>query len=228
MGLIARTAAQGSSLDELQWDLEYLLSVWDAIQEANQLRKAPFLIYRDDDLISRTLRDFLREDITEVLVDTDEAFEKAYEFSGRLAPDLQDKVKRYDEAIPLFTRYQVESQIETAYQREVELNNGGSITIDQTEALVAIDINSSKATGGADIEETALKTNLEAAKEVAKQLRLRDIGGLITISPPISLNLNCFATSLAASRFVFNAVSSISAPPVAFEELMSIATRASV
>ena len=181
MGLIARTAAQGSSLDELQWDLEYLLSVWDAIQEANQLRKGPFLIYRDDDLISRTLRDFLREDITEVLVDTDEAFEKASEFSGRLAPDLQDKVKRYNEAVPLFTRYQVESQIETAYQREVELNNGGSITIDQTEALVAIDINSSKATSGADIEETALKTNLEAAKEVAKQLRLRDIGGLIVI-----------------------------------------------
>jgi len=181
MGLIARTAAQGSSLEELQWDLEYLLSVWDAIQEANQLRKGPFLIYRDDDLISRTLRDFLREDITEVLVDTDEAFEKALEFSGRLAPDLQDKIKRYNEAIPLFTRYQVESQIETAYQREVELNNGGSITIDQTEALVAIDINSSKATSGADIEETALKTNLEAAKEVAKQLRLRDIGGLIVI-----------------------------------------------
>ena len=181
MGLIARTAAQGSSLEELQWDLEYLLSVWDAIQEANQLRKGPFLIYRDDDLISRTLRDFLREDITEVLVDTDEAFEKASEFAGRLAPDLQDKVKRYNEAVPLFTRYQVESQIETAYQREVELNNGGSITIDQTEALVAIDINSSKATSGADIEETALKTNLEAAKEVAKQLRLRDIGGLIVI-----------------------------------------------
>ena len=181
MGLIARTAAQGSSLDELQWDLEYLLSVWDAIMEANQLRKGPFLIYRDDDLISRTLRDFLREDITEVLVDTDEAFEKASEFSGRLAPDLQDKVKRYNEAIPLFTRYQVESQIETAYQREVELSNGGSITIDQTEALVAVDINSSKATGGADIEETALKTNLEAAKEIAKQLRLRDIGGLIVI-----------------------------------------------
>jgi len=181
MGLIARTAAEGASIDELKWDLEYLLSVWDAIQEANQLRKAPFLIYKDDDLISRTLRDFLREDITEVLVDTDEAFEKASEFSGRLAPDLQDRVKRYNEAIPLFTRYQVESQIETAYQREVELNNGGSITIDQTEALVAIDINSSKATGGSDIEETALKTNIEAAKEIAKQLRLRDIGGLIVI-----------------------------------------------
>ena len=181
MGLIARTAAEGASIDELKWDLEYLLSVWDAIQEANQLRKAPFLIYKDDDLISRTLRDFLREDITEVLVDTDEAFEKASEFSARLAPDLQDRVKRYNEAIPLFTRYQVESQIETAYQREVELNNGGSITIDQTEALVAIDINSSKATGGSDIEETALKTNIEAAKEIAKQLRLRDIGGLIVI-----------------------------------------------
>ena len=181
MGLIARTAAEGASVNELQWDLEYLLSVWDAIQEANQLRKAPFLIYRDDDLISRTLRDFLREDITEVLVDSDEAYEKASEFAGRLAPELQDRVKRYSEAIPLFTRYQVESQIETAYQREVKLSNGGSITIDQTEALVAIDINSAKATGGSDIEETALKTNLEAAKEIAKQLRLRDIGGLIVI-----------------------------------------------
>jgi len=181
MGLIARTAAEGASVDELQWDLEYLLSVWDAIQEANQLRKSPFLIYRDDDLISRTLRDFLREDITEVLVDSDEAYEKASEFAGRLAPELQDRVKRYSEAIPLFTRYQVESQIETAYQREVKLSNGGSITIDQTEALVAIDINSAKATGGSDIEETALKTNLEAAKEIGKQLRLRDIGGLIVI-----------------------------------------------
>ena len=181
MGLIARTAAQGASLSELEWDLEYLLSVWDAIQEANQLRKAPFLIYRDDDLISRTLRDFLREDITEVLVDSDEAFDKAFEFAGRLSPDLQDRVKRYSEAIPLFTRYQVESQIETAYQREVKLNNGGAIIIDQTEALVSIDINSAKATGGSDIEETALKTNLEAAKEISKQLRLRDIGGLIVI-----------------------------------------------
>ena len=181
MGLIARTAAEGASVAELQWDLEYLLSVWDAIQEANQLRKAPFLIYRDDDLISRTLRDFLRDDITEVLVDSDDAYEKAFEFAGRLAPELQDRVKRYSEAIPLFTRYQVESQIETAYQREVQLNNGGSIIIDQTEALVSVDINSAKATGGSDIEETALKTNLEAAKEIAKQLRLRDIGGLIVI-----------------------------------------------
>ncbi len=181
MGLIVRTAAQGASLDELKWDLEYLISVWEAIIEANQLRKAPFLIYRDDDLISRSLRDFLREDITEVLVDSDEAFEKAYEFTGRLTPDLQDKIKRYDESIPLFTRYQVESQIETAYQREVKLVSGGSIIIDQTEALVSIDINSSKATSASDIEETALKTNLEAAREISKQLRLRDIGGLIVI-----------------------------------------------
>ncbi|MBI80665.1 MAG: hypothetical protein CMD85_01450 [Gammaproteobacteria bacterium] len=181
MGLIVRTAAQGASYDELKWDLEYLVSVWEAIIEANQLRKAPFLIYRDDDLISRSLRDFLREDITEVLVDSDEAFEKAYEFTGRLTPDLQEKIKRYDESIPLFTRYQVESQIETAYQREVKLVSGGSIIIDQTEALVSIDINSSKATGASDIEETALKTNLEAAREIAKQLRLRDIGGLIVI-----------------------------------------------
>ena len=181
MGLIARTAAQGANFEELKWDLEYLLSVWDAILEANQLREAPFLIYRDDDLISRSLRDFLREDITEVLVDSDDAYDKAVDFSSRLAPELQDRVKRYNESIPLFTRYQVESQIETAYQREVKLHSGGSIIIDQTEALVSIDINSAKATGGSDIEETALKTNLEAAKEIGKQLRLRDIGGLIVI-----------------------------------------------
>ena len=204
MGLIARTAAEGASVDELQWDLEYLLSVWDAIQEANQLRKAPFLIYRDDDLISRTLRDFLRDDITEVLVDSDEAYEKASEFSGRLAPELQDRVKRYSEAIPLFTRYQVESQIETAYQREVKLSNGGSIIIDQTEALVAIDINSAKATGGSDIEETALKTNLEAAKEIGKQLRLRDIGGLIVID---FIDMTTLKNKRAVEDLMLNSIS---------------------
>ena len=204
MGLIARTAAEGASVNELQWDLEYLLSVWDAIQEANQLRKAPFLIYRDDDLISRTLRDFLREDITEVLVDSDEAYEKASEFAGRLTPELQDRVKRYSEAIPLFTRYQVESQIETAYQREVKLSNGGSITIDQTEALVAIDINSAKATGGSDIEETALKTNLEAAKEIAKQLRLRDIGGLIVID---FIDMTTLKNKRAVEDLMLNSIS---------------------
>ena len=181
MGIILRTAGEGVSFDELKWDLDYLLNLWDAIQEANQLRKAPFLIYRENDLISRSLRDFLREDITEVLIDTDDAFEKAYDFTSKLMPDFEDKIKRYDEAIPLFTRYQIESQIETAYQRDVELQSGGSIVIDQTEALVAIDINSAKATGGSDIEETALNTNLESAIEIGKQLRLRDIGGLVVI-----------------------------------------------
>ena len=181
MGIILRTAGEGVSYDELKWDLDYLLNLWDAIQEANQLRKAPFLIYRENDLVSRSLRDFLREDITEVLVDTDEAYEKAFEFTSKLMPDFEDKIKRYDEAIPLFTRYQVESQIETAYSRSVDLQSGGSIVIDQTEALVAIDINSAKATSGSDIEETALNTNLEAATEIGKQLRLRDIGGLIVI-----------------------------------------------
>jgi len=181
MGVILRTAGEGVSFEELKWDLDYLLNLWDAIQEANQLRKAPFLIYKENDLVTRSLRDFLREDITEVLIDTDDAFEKAYDFTSKLMPDFEEKIKRYDEAIPLFTRYQIESQIETAYQREVKLHSGGSIVIDQTEALVAIDINSAKATSGSDIEETALNTNLEAATEIGKQLRLRDIGGLIVI-----------------------------------------------
>ena len=181
MGLIVRTAGDGVSLEELKWDLDYLLNLWEAILEANQLRKAPFLIFRENDLVSRSLRDFLRDDITEVLVDTEEAFEKAHDFTSKLMPDFEEKIKRYDEAIPLFTRYQIESQIETAYQREVTLPSGGSIVIDQTEALVAIDINSAKATGGSDIEETALNTNLESAVEIGKQLRLRDIGGLIVI-----------------------------------------------
>jgi len=181
MGLIVRTAGDGVSLEELKWDLDYLINLWDAITEANQQRKAPFLIFRENDLISRSLRDFLRDDITEVLIDTDEAFEKAHDFTSKLMPDFEEKIKKYDETIPLFTRYQIESQIETAYQREVSLPSGGSIVIDQTEALVAIDVNSAKATGGSDIEETALNTNIESAIEIGKQLRLRDIGGLVVI-----------------------------------------------
>ena len=181
MGLIVRTAGEDVSLEELRWDLDYLVNLWDAITEANQQRKAPFLIFRENDLISRSLRDFLRDDITEVLIDTNEAFEKAYDFTSKLMPDFEEKIKKYDEAIPLFTRYQIESQIETAYQREVSLPSGGSIVIDQTEALVAIDVNSAKATGGSDIEETALNTNIESAVEIGKQLRLRDIGGLVVI-----------------------------------------------
>ena len=181
MGAILRTAGEGVSQEELQWDLDYLLNLWDAIQEASEIKKAPFLIYRENDLVSRSLRDFLRSDITEVLVDTDEAYEKAFEFTSKLMPDFEDRIKRYDESVPLFTRYQIESQIETAYQREVSLPSGGSIVIDQTEALVAIDINSAKSTKGRDIEETAVNTNLESAVEIAKQLRLRDMGGLIVI-----------------------------------------------
>ena len=181
MGLIVRTAGDGVSLEELRWDLDYLINLWDAITEANQQRKAPFLIFRENDLISRSLRDFLRDDIKEVLVDTNDAFEKAHDFTSKLMPDFEEKIKKYDEAIPLFTRYQIEGQIETAYQREVSLPSGGSIVIDQTEALVAIDVNSAKATGGSDIEETALNTNIESAIEIGKQLRLRDIGGLVVI-----------------------------------------------
>ena len=204
MGLIMRTAAKGATLDELKWDLEYLLSLWEAIKEADHLKKAPFLIYRDDDLISRSLRDFLREDITEVLVDTDAAFDKAYEFASILAPELKERIKRYDESIPLFTRYQVESQIESAYQREVKLHSGGSIVIDQTEALVSIDINSAKATGGSDIEDTALKTNVEAAKEIGKQLRLRDIGGLIVID---FIDMNALKNKRAVEEILNESVS---------------------
>jgi ribonuclease E len=157
------------------------LSVWDAITEANVLKQAPFLIYKEDDIIIRTLRDYLKEDIEEIWIDTKEAFDQAEEFVERVMPDQIKMLNRYENTLPLFTRYQIESQIETAYQREVRLESGGAIVIDDTEALVAIDINSSKATSGKDIEETARNTNLEACREVARQFRLRDIGGLVVI-----------------------------------------------
>tara|TARA_B100001093_G_scaffold150388_3_gene143148 strand:+ start:12808 stop:14940 length:2133 start_codon:yes stop_codon:yes gene_type:complete len=181
MGVIVRTAGEGKDPDELKWDLEYLLSVWDAITEANVLKQAPFLIYKEDDIIIRTLRDYLKEDIEEIWIDTKEAFDQAEEFVERVMPDQIKMLNRYENTLPLFTRYQIESQIETAYQREVRLESGGAIVIDDTEALVAIDINSSKATSGKDIEETARNTNLEACREVARQFRLRDIGGLVVI-----------------------------------------------
>ena len=181
MGVIVRTAGEGKDPDELKWDLEYLLSVWDAITEANVLKQAPFLIYKEDDIIIRTLRDYLKEDIKEIWIDTKEAFDQAEEFVERVMPDQIKMLNRYENTLPLFTRYQIESQIETAYQREVRLESGGAIVIDDTEALVAIDINSSKATSGKDIEETARNTNLEACREVARQFRLRDIGGLVVI-----------------------------------------------
>lgn len=181
MGLIIRTAGVGRNIEELRWDLEVLLSQWQAIQQAAHERPAPFLIHRESDVIIRALRDHLRPDIAEVLVDTEDAFQHARKHVQTVKPDFVDRIKYYNEPIPLFNRFQIEVQIESAFKREIALENGASIVIDSTEALIAIDINSAKATEGSDIEETALQTNLVAAKEIARQLRLRDIGGLIVI-----------------------------------------------
>ncbi|GLX12816.1 ribonuclease E [Pseudomonas straminea] len=181
MGLIVRTAGLGRSSEEMQWDLDYLLQLWSAIKEASQDRPAPFLIYQESNVIIRAIRDYLRQDIGEVLVDSVEAQEEALTFIRQVMPQYASKIKLYEDSVPLFNRFQIESQIETAFQREVKLPSGGSIYIDPTEALVSIDINSARATKGSDIEETALQTNLEAAEEIARQLRLRDIGGLIVI-----------------------------------------------
>ena len=181
MGLIVRTAGEGKDLEDLKWDLEYLQRVWEGISEANTLKKSPILIFKESDIIIRALRDYLKEDIEEIWVDTEEAFEEASEFVERVMPDQAMILNKYENTLPLFTRYQIESQIETAYQREVKLTSGGSIVIDDAEALVAIDINSSQATSGKDIEETAVKTNIEACEEIGRQLRLRDIGGLVVI-----------------------------------------------
>ncbi|MBS0287843.1 MAG: Rne/Rng family ribonuclease [Proteobacteria bacterium] len=180
MGLIVRTAGLGRNLEELRWDLDVLLSQWQAIVQASS-RPAPFLIHRESDVIIRAIRDYLRPDISEILVDNQEAYQHAKKHIEVVRPDFADRVKRYQDAIPLFNRFQIESQIESAFKREVALENGASIVIDPTEALIAIDINSARATEGSDIEETALQTNLVAAKEIARQLRLRDIGGLIVI-----------------------------------------------
>ncbi|MCV4092662.1 ribonuclease E [Pseudomonas aeruginosa] len=181
MGLIVRTAGLGRSTEELQWDLDYLLQLWSAIKEASGERGAPFLIYQESNVIIRAIRDYLRQDIGEVLIDSIDAQEEALNFIRQVMPQYTSKVKLYQDSVPLFNRFQIESQIETAFQREVKLPSGGSIVIDPTEALVSIDINSARATKGGDIEETALQTNLEAAEEIARQLRLRDIGGLIVI-----------------------------------------------
>ncbi len=181
MGLIVRTAGEGKDLEDLKWDLDYLQRVWEGISEANTLKNSPILIFKESDIIIRALRDYLKEDIEEIWVDTEEAFEEASEFVERVMPDQAKILNKYENTLPLFTRYQIESQIETAYQREVKLTSGGSIVIDDAEALVAIDINSSQATSGKDIEETAVKTNIEACEEIGRQLRLRDIGGLVVI-----------------------------------------------
>ena len=181
MGLIVRTAGVGRSQEELQWDMDYLLHLWAAVETASTQKKAPFLIYQESNIIIRALRDYLRADIGEILVDNPTVHRQAQDFMQQVMPHSLNKLKLYQDSIPLFTRFQIESQIETAYLREVSLPSGGSIVIDYTEALVSIDINSARATKGSDIEETALNTNLEAAEEIARQMRLRDLGGLVVI-----------------------------------------------
>ncbi len=181
MGVIIRTAGVGRDAEELQWDLDYLLSVWKAVAEAALSKPAPFLIYQESRLIIRALRDYMRPDIGEILVDTPEMYEEAREFVQQVMPHNLRKLRHYTDDVPLFNRFQIESQIEGAYEREVRLPSGGALVIDQTEALTAVDVNSARATKGGDIEETAFNTNLEAAEEVARQMRLRDLGGLVVI-----------------------------------------------
>ncbi len=181
MGVIVRTAGIGRSSEELQWDQDYLLQLWNTIKEEAQNCKAPHFLFQESNVIIRAVRDYLRQDVGEVIIDNREAFDLATAFIQQVMPNFHNRVKFYEDAIPLFNRYQIENQIETAFEREVKLPAGGSIVIDVTEALVSIDINSARATRGSDIEETALRTNLEAADEICRQLRLRDMGGLIVI-----------------------------------------------
>lgn len=181
MGLIVRTAGVGKETQELQWDLDYLTNLWRAIQDVAGKKKAPFLIHEESNVVLRTIRDYLREEIGEVLFDTGETYEEAMQFVRQVMPQYESRIKLHEEKLPLFNRFQIEHQIESAFGRNVKLPSGGTMSIDPTEALVAIDINSARATRGADIQETALTTNLEAADEIARQLRLRDIGGLIVI-----------------------------------------------
>ena len=181
MSAIVRTNGLGRTAEELSLDLSYLLALWDEINNTTPNATSPSLIFRDDKLIVRVVRDYFKEDIEEILIDDKETFNEAKEFIEAVIPDHAEKVKFYDEEIPLFNRYQIESQIELAFQREISLNSGGSIVIDPTEAMTTIDVNSARSTKGKDIEETAFKTNLEAASEIARQLRLRDVGGLVVI-----------------------------------------------
>jgi ribonuclease E len=181
VGLILRTAGVGKSSEELQWDLDYLKSVWTAISQASEERGAPFLVYKESEVIIRAIRDYLRKDVAEIWIDDAEVFDRARKFMEDVMPHNLNKLKLYKDNDSLFNRYQIEGQIETAFSRQVTLPSGGALIIDPTEALTSIDINSARATGGQDIEQTALNTNLEAADEVARQLRLRDLGGLVVI-----------------------------------------------
>jgi ribonuclease E len=181
MSIIARTAGIGRSLEELQWDLNYLLQLWTAIENASKLQSGAFLIYQESSLVIRAIRDYFNQDIGEILIDTEDIYQQAKQFMSHVMPANVNRVKYYSDDIPLFSRFQIEHQIETAYSRTVTLPSGGAIVIDHTEALVSVDVNSARATKGADIEHTAFNTNLEAADEIARQLRLRDLGGLIVI-----------------------------------------------
>lgn len=181
MGVIIRTAGVGRSGEELQWDLDYLIQLWEAIEKSTEENKAPYLIMQESNVIIRAIRDYLRQDIDQVFIDNKAAYQDAINLVRQVMPQFEKKIRYYEDDTPLFNRYQIESQIETAFQREVQLPSGGSIVIDPTEAMVSIDINSARATKGGNIEETALQTNLEAADEIARQLRLRDMGGLVVI-----------------------------------------------
>ena len=181
MSIIARTAGIGRSVEELQWDLSYLLQLWTAIEGASTIQNAPFLIYQEGSLVIRAIRDYFQPDIGEILIDTPDIHEQAVQFMNHVMPGHVARVKLYQDEIPLFSRFQIEHQIETAFSREVRLPSGGAIVIDHTEALVSVDVNSGRSTKGSDIENTAFNTNLEAAEEVARQLRLRDLGGLVVI-----------------------------------------------
>lgn len=181
MGVIVRTAGVGRSTEEMQWDLDYLNQVWTAIETAAGKDKAPFLIYEESDIVVRALRDHYKNDVGEILIDSNQAYQQAHDFMSMVMPNSLSKLKLFNEDLPLFNRFQIENQIESAFSREVTLPSGGAIVIDHTEALTSIDINSARATKGSDIEETAKNTNLEAADEVARQLRIRDLGGLIVI-----------------------------------------------
>ncbi len=181
MGLIARTAGVGRNTEELQWDLDYLVRLWTAIETAANEKPSPFLVYQESNIIIRAIRDYFRQDIGELIIDDKDVYQHAVDFMTQVMPHALGKLKYYEDHVPLFSRFQIESQIDSAFQREVRLPSGGAIVIDHTEALISIDINSARATQGGDIEETALNTNLEAADEIARQLRLRDLGGLVVI-----------------------------------------------
>src|ERR1022692_3890676 len=181
MSVIARTAGIGRSLEELQWDMNYLLQLWQAIDGAATTQSGAFLIYQESSLVIRAIRDYFHPEIGEILIDTDSIYEQAQQFMAHVMPDNVNRVKRYRDDVPLFSRFQIEHQIETAYSRQVNLPAGGAVVIDHTEALVSVDVNSARSTRGSDIEETATRTNLEAADEIARRMRLRDLGGLIVV-----------------------------------------------